>query len=69
MSRQEMAPRIRWLPRFIRGRQFDRNPLRRTSDRVETVALIVALVAFSIGAPLTAAEQTATLVRKARAAS
>lgn len=34
--------------------RFDRNPLRRATDRAETVVLILLAVAFLIGAPLSA---------------
>jgi hypothetical protein len=40
----------RWL-RFMRGRRLDRNPLRRTSDRVETVVLAGLTAAFLVAAP------------------
>jgi hypothetical protein len=40
--------------RLVRGRRFDRNPLRRASDRAETLVLIVLAVAFLVGAPLAA---------------
>lgn len=40
--------------RFLRGRQFDRNPLRRPADRAETILLPLLLVAFLVGAPLAA---------------
>src|SRR5258708_908882 len=43
-------PQTRWL-RFIRGRRLDRNPLRRTSDRAETVILAGLMTAFLAGAP------------------
>jgi hypothetical protein len=43
----------RWL-RFIRGRRLDRNPLRRTSDRIETVILAALMTAFLAGAPFAA---------------
>jgi hypothetical protein len=42
-----------WLVRTFRGRRFDRNPLRRPSDRAETVAGIVLVVAFAVAAPFT----------------
>lgn len=42
------------LGRFVRGRRFDRNPLRRATDRVETVLLAVLVVAFLAGAPFAA---------------
>lgn len=40
--------------RFVRGRRFDRNPLRRASDRIETAALAVLVIAFLVGAPFAA---------------
>jgi hypothetical protein len=40
------------LARLIRGRRLDRNPLRRGSDRAETVALGALLAAFLTIAPL-----------------
>ena len=43
-------PQARWL-RFIRGRRLDRNPLRRASDRAETVILAGLVTAFLAGAP------------------
>jgi hypothetical protein len=43
-----------WLNRFMRGRRPDRNPLRRTSDRVETYLLGGLLAASIAGAPFAA---------------
>jgi hypothetical protein len=43
-----------WLARLLRGRRLDRNPLRRRSDRAETVVLGALLVAFLAAAPFTA---------------
>ena len=43
------------MSRLVRGRRFDRNPLRRTSDRAESVVLIMLVVAFLASAPLVAA--------------
>jgi hypothetical protein len=40
--------------RFFRGRRLDRNPLRRASDRVETLVLILLTVVFLAAAPLAA---------------
>lgn len=37
--------------RFVLGRRLDRNPLRRTSDRVETVVLLVLTIVFLAAAP------------------
>src|SRR5690348_16952247 len=43
-----------WLARLLRGRRLDHNPLRRGSDRAETVVLGALLAAFLAGAPLVA---------------
>jgi hypothetical protein len=40
--------------RFLRGRRLDRNPLRRASDRVETVVLALLVAAFLAGLPFAA---------------
>jgi len=40
--------------RLVRRWRLDRNPLRRTSDRVESVVVIALVVAFLFGAPLAA---------------
>jgi hypothetical protein len=45
-----LDPQACWR-RFIRGRRLDRNPLRRASDRVETVILAGLATAFLAGAP------------------
>jgi hypothetical protein len=42
------------LGRFARGRRPDRNPLRRTSDRVETAVLAVLVITFLAAAPFAA---------------
>jgi len=39
------------LGRFLLGRRLDRNPLRRASDRVETVVLVVLAITFLAVAP------------------
>jgi hypothetical protein len=41
-----------WLPRLVRRWRPDGNPLRRTSDRIETALLAILVVAFLCGAPL-----------------
>jgi hypothetical protein len=38
--------------RFVRGRRLDDNPLRRASDRAETLVLMVLLAVFLVAAPL-----------------
>ncbi len=43
-----------WLIRLLRGLRPDRNPLRRGSDRAETVVLAALLAAFLAGAPFAA---------------
>ena len=48
------SPRSTGLGRLLRGRRFDRNALRRGSDRAETAMLGVLLAAFLAGAPFAA---------------
>jgi hypothetical protein len=43
-----------WTARLLRGRRLDRNPLRRRSDRAETVVLGALLAAFLATAPFAA---------------
>jgi hypothetical protein len=43
-----------WLGRLARGRRLDRNPLRRPSDRAETLILAGLLAAFLAGGPVAA---------------
>lgn len=47
-------PACGWLGRLRRGRRFDRNPLRRASDRAETVILAGMLLALLAGGPFAA---------------
>ena len=47
-------PRVTRLGRFVRGRRLDRNPLRRATDRVETVVLALLVTAFLVVAPFVA---------------
>jgi hypothetical protein len=54
MASNGRKPRSTRAGRFIRGRRFDHNPLRRTADRAESIALAVLLLAFAVGAPLAA---------------
>ncbi len=54
MGSKERKPRSTPAGRFVRGRRFDRNPLRRPADRAETIVLVLLLVAFLVGAPLAA---------------
>ncbi len=48
------SPRNTRLGRLLRARRFDRNPLRRRSDRTETALLGLLLAAFAVCAPLAA---------------
>ncbi len=47
-------PRSTWTARLFRGRRFDRNPLRRRTDRAETAFLGLLLAVFLAGASLAA---------------
>jgi hypothetical protein len=51
---RSMRFRTGWLARLLRGRRFDRNPLRRRSDRAETVVLGALLATFLAAAPFAA---------------
>jgi hypothetical protein len=52
--RSPPKPATTSLDRLILGRRLDRNPLRRPTDRIETVVLLTLLAAFLAGAPLAA---------------
>ena len=54
MGGRQRMPSVTLMSRLVRGWRFDRNPLRRASDRAETVVLIVLVVAFLLSAPLVA---------------
>lgn len=59
-----------WAARMFRGRRLDRNPLRRRSDRAETVIFICLLVAMAVAVPFTAraaSAWTTTRVEQVRA--
>ena len=47
-------PVLARLRRFVRRWRFDRNPVRRATDRAETAVLAVLLIAFLTGAPFAA---------------
>ena len=49
-----MRFRTSWLARLLRGRRLDRNPLRRASDRAETIVIGALLAAFLAAAPFAA---------------
>ena len=54
MSARKPKPGVTRLGRFVRRWRFDRNPLRRATDRAETALLAVLVAAFLIGAPFAA---------------
>lgn len=54
MGSRQRKPKCTAVGRFARGRRLDRNPLRRTGDRAETVMLAVVVIAFLVLAPLAA---------------
>jgi hypothetical protein len=56
MTRLRLSLRLRtgWLARMLRGRRLDRNPLRRGSDRAETIVIGALLAAFLAAAPFAA---------------
>ena len=49
-----MKFRTSWLARLLRGLRLDRNPLRRGSDRAETIVLGALLAVFLAAAPVAA---------------
>jgi hypothetical protein len=53
-ARRPEQPRSHWLGRLLRRWRLDRNPVRRRSDRVETVVLGVLLAVFLAAAPFAA---------------
>jgi hypothetical protein len=54
MGGRQRKPRSTRMGRFLRGRRLDDNPLRRASDRAETLVLIVLAAVFLTCAPLAA---------------
>lgn len=54
MGARKPDPRASRLVRFVRGRRFDRNPLRRDTDRMETVVLAVLVLVLLVGTPFAA---------------
>lgn len=51
MGRKRVISRNGWLARFARGVRPDRNPVRRTSDKLETFLLTGSIVAVAAAAP------------------
>jgi hypothetical protein len=54
MTQRAHMPGTSWLGRLLRGLRPDRNPLRRGSDRAESVVLAALLAAFLAVAPFAA---------------
>jgi hypothetical protein len=54
MGATKPKPGVSRLGRFARRWRFDRNPLRRATDRVETAVLALLVAAFLIGTPFAA---------------
>ncbi len=54
MRARKPRPGVTRLGRFVRRWRFDRNPLRRATDRVETAVLVLLVTAFLIGTPFAA---------------
>jgi hypothetical protein len=53
MVTQDMGqPSVTFLGRYVRALSLDRNPLRRASDRAESVLAIALVLAFFLAAPL-----------------
>lgn len=51
MGRNRVMPRGSWLSRFVRGVRPDRNPVRRSTDRLETLIFAGSVVAAAAAAP------------------
>jgi hypothetical protein len=68
MGTRQRQVRITRLGRFLRGRRPDRNPLRRSSDRVETAVLALLVIAFLVGAPFAALASGSFVLAKAHEA-
>ncbi len=54
MGRSQKLSTSGFARRIARGRRLDRNPLRRASDRVETIVVTALLALFLVGAPVAA---------------
>lgn len=66
MGARQPKPGVTRLGRFARRWRFDRNPLRRGTDRIETLMLAALVAAFLIGAPFAALATGAWLHGMAR---
>jgi hypothetical protein len=54
LGHHHRRPVSRWPGRILRGLRFDRNQLRRRSDRVETLLRGALIAVFAIGTPVAA---------------
>jgi hypothetical protein len=54
MGARKRQPGVARLGRFVRGRRLDRNPLRRATDRAETVVLAGLVILLLAGGPFAA---------------
>jgi hypothetical protein len=54
MGGRHRVPKATLVRRLARGRRFDRNPLRRASDRAESLVLLLLALVFLAGAPFAA---------------
>src|ERR1700722_2402890 len=55
MRGRQRKPKSTLAGRLVRGRRLDRNPLRRATDRAETLVLVLLAAVFLVAAPLVAA--------------
>ena len=63
MRATQQKPRSTPAGRFVRGRRLDDNPLRRATDRTETLVLIVLAAVFLVCAPVAAQSSGAAHAR------
>jgi hypothetical protein len=54
MSARKRQPGATRLSRFVRGQRLDRNPLRRGTDRAQTIVLTVLVILLLAGGPFAA---------------
>jgi hypothetical protein len=54
MSARKRQPDATRLSRFVRGQRLDRNPLRRGTDRAQTIVLTVLVILLLAGGPFAA---------------
>ena len=68
MGSRQRNVRATRLARFVRGRRPDRNPLRRASDRLETVVLALLVITFLVAAPFAARAAGSWILARAQQA-